>query len=157
MLTIAILINSATVCLINSEINTFESNKIEIMSVLLDEKDLQKLIVIGDRILIKPKVPQSKTRSGLYLPPGVNENEKVQIGYVLKVGPGYPIPSVSDTDEPWKNRSDEPKYVPLQPKVGDQAVYLQNSAIEIEFNKEKYIVVPHSAILLLLRDDGLFE
>jgi chaperonin GroES len=127
------------------------------MSVLLDEKDLQKLIVIGDRILIKPKTPQSKTKSGLYLPPGVNENEKVQIGYVLKVGPGYPIPSVNDSDEPWKNRTDEPKYVPLQPKEGDQAVYLQNSAIEIEFNREKYIVVPHSAILLLLRDDGLFE
>ena len=32
------------------------------MSVFLDEKDLQKLIVIGDRILIKPKVPQSKTK-----------------------------------------------------------------------------------------------
>jgi len=127
------------------------------MGVLLDEKDLQKLIVIGDRILIKPKTPQSKTKSGLYLPPGVNENEKVQIGYVLKVGPGYPIPSVNEADEPWKNRTDEPKYVPLQPKEGDQAVYLQNSAIEIEFNNEKLIVVPHSAILLLLRDNGLFE
>ncbi len=127
------------------------------MSVLLDEKDLQKLIVIGDRILIKPKVPQAKTKSGLYLPPGVNENEKVQIGYVLKVGPGYPIPTVNEVDEPWKDRSVEPKYVPLQPKEGDQAVYLQSNAIEIEFNKEKYIVVPQSAILLLLRDDGLFE
>jgi co-chaperonin GroES (HSP10) len=127
------------------------------MSALLDEKDLDKLIVIGDRILIRPKVPQSKTKSGLLLPPGVNENEKVQIGYVMKVGPGYPIPSVNDVDEPWKNRSDEPKYVPLQPKVGDQAVYLQNSAIEIEFNNEKYIVVSHSSILLLLRDSGLFE
>ena len=127
------------------------------MSVLLDEKDLDKLIVIGDRVLIKPKVPQSKTKSGLLLPPGVNENEKVQIGFVVKVGPGYPIPSVNDVDEPWKNRSDEPKYVPLQPKVGDQAVYLQNSAIEIEFNREKYVVLPHSSILLLLRDDGLFE
>ena len=127
------------------------------MSVLLDEKDLQKLIVVGDRILIKPKVPQSQTKSGLFLPPGVNENEKVQIGYVLKVGPGYPIPSVGDPDEPWKRGTEEPKYVPLQPKEGDQAVYLQNSAIEIEFNKEKYIVVPQSAILLLLRDEGLFE
>jgi len=127
------------------------------MSALLDEKDLDKLIVIGDRILIRPKVPQSRTKSGLLLPPGVNENEKVQIGYVMKVGPGYPIHSVTDVDEPWKNRSDEPKYVPLQPKVGDQAVYLQNSAIEIEFNNEKYIVVSHSAILLLLRDNGLFE
>jgi chaperonin GroES len=127
------------------------------MSVLLDEKDLDKLIVIGDRILIRPKIPQSKTKSGLLLPPGVNESEKVQIGYVMKVGPGYPIPSVNDVDEPWKNRSDEPKYVPLQPKVGDQAVYLQSSAIEIEFNNEKYVVVSHSAILLLLRDSGLFE
>lgn len=127
------------------------------MGVLLDEKDLQKLIVIGDRILIKPKIPQAQTRSGLFLPPGVNENEKVQIGFVLKVGPGYPIPTINDADEPWKNRSDEPKYVPLQPREGDQAVYLQSSAIEIEFNKEKYIVVPQSAILLLLRDDGLFE
>jgi len=127
------------------------------MSMLLDEKDLHKLIVVGDRILIKPKVPQSKTKSGLYLPPGVSESEKVMIGYVVKVGPGYPIPSLNDTDEPWKNRSDELKYVPLQPKEGDQAVYMQNSAIEIEFNKEKYIVVPQSAILLLLRDDGLFE
>jgi co-chaperonin GroES (HSP10) len=127
------------------------------MNVSLDEKDLNKLIVVGDRILIKPKVPQSQTKSGLYLPPGVNENEKVQIGFVLKVGPGYPIPSVNDADESWKNKSEEPKYVPLQPKEGDQAVYMQSSAIEIEFNKEKYFVVPQSAILLLLRDDGLFE
>ena len=127
------------------------------MGVLLDEKDLHKLIVIGDRILIKPKVPSSKTRSGLFLPPGVNDNEKVQIGFVVKVGPGYPIPSINEVDEPWKNTSNEPKYVPLQPKEGDQAVYMQNSAIEIEFNNEKYVVVPHSAILLLLRDDGLFE
>jgi len=127
------------------------------MSVNLEAKDIQKLIVIGDRVLIRPKLPQSKTKSGLFLPPGVNENEKVQIGFVLKVGPGYPIPSVSDIDEPWKNRSDEPKYVPLQPKEGDQAVYMQSQAIEIGFNNEKYIVVPQSAILLLLRDDGLFE
>ena len=127
------------------------------MGVLLDEKDLGKLIVIGDRVLIKPKIPQSKTKSGLYLPPGVNESEKVQIGFVVKVGPGYPIPTINDIDEPWKSRTEEPKYVPLQPKEGDQAVYLQGSAIEIEFNREKYVVVPQSAILLLVRDDGLFE
>lgn len=128
------------------------------MSVLLDERDLSKLIVIGDRILIKPKTPQSKTKSGLLLPPGVNENEKVQIGFVVKVGPGYPIPLVTaEQDEPWKNKPEEPKYIPLQPKEGDQAVYLQNSAIEIEFNKEKYVIVPHSAILILLRDEGLFQ
>jgi len=127
------------------------------MNVLLDEKDLNKLIVVGDRILIKPKTPQSKTKSGLYLPPGVQENEKVQVGYVLKVGPGYPIPAVTDVDEPWKRRNEEPQYVPLQPKEGDLVVYMQNTAVEIEFNKEKYVVVSQSSILLLVRDEGLFE
>lgn len=127
------------------------------MSVFLEEKDLSKLIVIGDRILIKPKVPQAKTKTGLLLPPGVNESEKVQIGFVVKVGPGYPIPAITEQDEPWKNTHDEPKYVPLQSKEGDQAVYLQNSAIEIEFNREKYVIVPQSSILLLLRDEGLFQ
>ena len=127
------------------------------MSVLLDEKDLNKLIVVGDRILIKPKTPQSKTKSGLYLPPGVQEKENVQLGYVMKVGPGYPIPAVPDADEPWKSSNDEPKYVPLQPREGDLAVFMQNAAIEIEFNKEKYVVVSQASILLLVRDDGLFE
>lgn len=127
------------------------------MSVLLEEKDLKKIILIGDKVLIKPKTPSSKTKSGLYLPPSVNENEKVLIGYVVRVGPGFPIPSVNDADEPWKERSEEQKYVPLQPKEGDQALYMQNSTIEVEFNNEKYVVVPQSAILLLLRDEGLFE
>jgi chaperonin GroES len=131
--------------------------KINIMAVLFDEKDLRKLQVVGDRILIKPRIPQSKTNSGLFLPPGVSEKEKVQIGYVVKVGPGFPIPSVTDSDEPWKEKSEEPKYVPLQAREGDQAVYLQSSSIEIEFNNEKYIVVSQSSILLLLRDEGLFE
>ncbi len=127
------------------------------MLLNLDEKDLSRLIIIGDRILIKPRSPQSKTKSGLYLPPGVPENEKVQIGYVIKTGPGYPIPSVSESEEPWKKGADDPKFIPLQAREGDMAVYLLNSTVEIEFNKEKYLIVPQAAVLLLLRDDGLFE
>jgi chaperonin GroES len=127
------------------------------MPLQIDEKDINKFIVVGDRILIKPRSDQQKTKSGLYLPPGVTENEKVHVGYVLKVGPGYPIPAVNDADEPWKNQGDTVRYVPLQPKEGDIAVYLQSSGWEIEFNKEKYVIIPQSAILLLIRDDGLFE
>lgn len=127
------------------------------MAFVIKEKNLDRLIMIGDRILIKPKTPQSRTDSGLYLPPGVTEKERVNIGYVVKVGPGYPIPSVSDTEEPWKEASDEVKYVPLQPQVGDQAVYLQTNAIEIEFNTDKYIIISHSSLLMLMRDEGLLE
>lgn len=127
------------------------------MPLQIDEKDLSKFIVVGDRVLIRPKNQQDRTKSGLYLPPGVQENEKIHSGYVLKVGPGYPIPAIQDSDEPWKDHGDEVKYVPLQPKEGDLAVYLQKSGYEIEFNKEKYVIIPHSAILLLIRDDELFK
>jgi chaperonin GroES len=127
------------------------------MSILFEEKDLRRIIIIGDRVLIKPRTPQSRTQSGLLLPPGVQEKEKVQMGYVVKVGPGYPIPALEDIDEPWKSRSGDSRYIPLQPREGDLAVYLQGSAIEIEFKKEKYVIVPHSSVLMLLRDEGLFE
>jgi chaperonin GroES len=127
------------------------------MALNIDSKDLAKLIVVGDRVLIKPVSDQEKTRSGLYLPPGIHEKEKVHSGYVVKVGPGYPIPAVTDADQPWKDKNDEIKYVPLQPKEGDLAVYLQSNAFHVDFKKEKYVIVAQSAVLLLIRDKELFE
>jgi chaperonin GroES len=127
------------------------------MPLEIGNQDINKFIVIGDRILIKPKSAADRTKGGLLLPPGVQEKENIQSGYVVKVGPGYPIPAVADSDEPWKNKSDEVKYVPLQPKEGDLAVYIHNNGWEIEFNDEKYIILPQSAILLLIRDESLFE
>lgn len=113
--------------------------------------------MVGDRVLLKPKSPQDRTKTGLYLPPGVQEKERIHFGYVVKVGPGYPIPAINDTDEPWKDKSEEVKYVPLQPKIGDLAIYLQGSSFEIEFNDEKYVIVPHNSILMLIRDEELFK
>jgi co-chaperonin GroES (HSP10) len=126
------------------------------MSLITEGQDLSKFIMIGDRVLIRPKNQQGKTSSGLFLPPSVQENEKTHSGYIVNVGPGYPIPAMTDGDETWKDKKDEVKYVPLQAKVGDLAVYLSKSGWEIEFNREKYIILPHSAILMLIRDDGLF-
>lgn len=126
------------------------------MSLKLEQKDLEKVILSGDKLLIKPKAQHDKTKSGLYLPPGVQEKEKVHQGYVVKVGPGYPIPAIQDENEVWKQK-EEVKYVPLQAKVGDLAVFLQNGAIEIFFNQEKYFIVSNSALLMMVRDEGLFD
>lgn len=126
------------------------------MVYTLEEQDLNKFIMIGDRVLLKPKENQNKTKSGLYLPPNVQEKEKVHSGYVVKVGPGYPIPAVTDVEEPWKDQHEEVKYVPLQPQEGDLAVYLQSNAWEVDFNGQKYVVLPQSAILFLIRDESLF-
>ena len=125
------------------------------MALEIGKQNLE--IMVGDRVLIKPKSPQDRTKTGLYLPPGVHEKEKIQVGYVLKVGPGYPIPAINEADEPWKDKSDEVKYVPLQPKIGDLAIYLQSSSFEIEFNDEKFVIIPHNAILMLIRDEELFK
>lgn len=119
---------------------------------------LKNLIVVGDRVLLKPKSMSSKTKSGLYLPPGYKEKEEVRSGYVVKVGPGYPIPlPTDDHDQPWKNVDEKTKYVPLQSKEGDLAIFMQKGAIEIVFEGEKYFIVPQHSILLLERDEGLFE
>ena len=126
------------------------------MSIDLQGSDLNKFILVGDRILIKPKNPPNKTRSGLYLPPGVQENEKIHSGYVIKVGPGYPIPGNLD-EEPWMEKKGSLKYIPLQPEEGDLAIYLQKSGFEIQYNKEKYIIVSHSSVLMIIRDDSLFS
>jgi len=119
-------------------------------------KSLDKLIVVGDRVLIKPQSLSNRTKTGLYLPATVVEKEEIKSGYIIKAGPGYPVPS-SDDEETWKKEKEKTKYIPLQAKEGDLAVYLQKHAIEIEFDEEKYSLVPQSAILLLLRDDELFE
>ncbi len=127
------------------------------MALNLSEKDLEKIILVGDRVLVKPKNPNQKTSSGLYLPPAALEKESVQSGYVIKTGPGFPIPALTDNDEPWKEVKEEVKYVPLQAHEGDLAVYLNKAGIEIQFKKEKYLILPHSAILMLVREEGLFE
>lgn len=127
------------------------------MALEIGKQNLDKFIMVGDRVLIKPKSPQDRTKTGLYLPPGVQEKEKIQVGYVLKVGPGYPIPAINEADEPWKDKSEEVKYVPLQPKIGDLALFMQNGSFEIEFNDEKYVIVPNNAILMLIRDEELFK
>jgi chaperonin GroES len=120
-------------------------------------RNIQKFIVVGDRVLIRPEEDSNKTSSGLFLPPGVSEKEKIQSGYIIKVGPGYPTaPNIED--EPWKETKEPVKYIPLQAKEGDLAIFLRKEAFEIEFEKEKFLIVPQSSVLLLIRNDlGLSE
>lgn len=123
---------------------------------LTAENKLQKLIVVGDRVLIKPKAETEKTNSGIYLPPGVQEKEKVQTGYIVKAGPGYPIPLPMDEDEAWKSEEEKVKYVPLQAREGDLAIFLQKGAFEVQYKNEKYYIVPQSSILMLEREEDLY-
>ncbi len=124
------------------------------MEITADNK-LKRMVIVGDRVLIKPREHAGKTKTGLLLPPTVTEKEEVQSGYVVKVGPGYPLPAATE-DEPWKGTEEKVKYMPLQAEEGDLAIYLQRHAIEIQYEHEKYVIVPQSSILMLERSEDLF-
>ena len=118
-------------------------------------KAKRNLIVVGDRVLIDPDERMNKTSSGLYLPPTVKEKEKVTGGHVVKVGPGYPVHDPNAiAEEPWSTQNKlEMKYIPLQATEGDYALFLKDAAVEIEFEGRKYLIVPNSAILALVRTE----
>jgi len=121
---------------------------------LTTDNKFKKLIVIGDRVLVCPAKPNERTTSGLYLPPSVHEKENVQQGYVIRSGPGYAIPLPIES-EPWKGEEERVKYVPLQAKEGDLAIFLMSGATEIMYEGEKYFIVPQSAILMLEREEAI--
>ena len=127
------------------------------MQLSLDKQDINQFIMIGDKALVKPKHPQSQTKTGLYLPPTVQQGEKIQSGYIVKIGPGYPLPSQTEEVEVWQKKDQGVHYLPLQAHEGDLAVFLHSMSYEIRFNDEPYLIIPHSAILMLIRDEGLFE
>lgn len=119
----------------------------------IEGNKIRDVIVVGDRVLIKPDEQSSQTKSGLYLPPGVKEKEQIQKGSVVKVGPGYPILGAMEDLEVWQKDKEAVKYMPLQVQEGDTAIFLQNSGHEISYGDEKFMIVPQSAILMLVRDE----
>ena len=116
------------------------------------KSNIDNLIVIGDRVLIEPSMATKKTKGGLLLPAGYQEKEEVQTGYILKCGPGYPLPSSSDGEE-WNPADREPRYLPLQVQPGDMAIFMQKNAVEIKYDSKKYFIVPQGAILMVERED----
>ena len=117
----------------------------------------RNLLVVGDRVLISPEKGKERTKVGLYLPASAIEKMAVLSGKVVEVGPGTPTPAPNDIeDEPWKKFEGDARanYVPLQARVGDHALFLKSAAVEIEFEDQAYLIVPHGAILILVREDA---
>ncbi|MCI0436540.1 MAG: co-chaperone GroES family protein [Gemmatimonadetes bacterium] len=115
--------------------------------------DRKQLIVVGDRVLIQPEAGEERSRVGLYLPATAVDNQAVQGGTVVATGPGTPISAPTELDEePWKITGGEARYMPVQARVGDYAIFFRRAAVEITFENERYLVVPQAAILALVRE-----
>jgi len=114
----------------------------------------KRLIVVGDRVLVKPEEGEERSKVGLYLPPTAVDNQAVQGGEIVATGPGLPMPDPSDSsDEPWRTGPRETRFVPMQARKGDYALFFRKASVEITFENERYLVVPQSAILALMREE----
>jgi co-chaperonin GroES (HSP10) len=115
---------------------------------------MKELIVIGDRVLVKPEETEEKTSVGLYLPQTVRDRDDVIRGHIIKTGPGIPLADPSSLgEEPWSAASSQsPRYLPMEAREGDYALFLRKAAVEIHYKGEKYFIVPQSALLVLIRD-----
>ena len=78
----------------------------------------------------------------------------MQQGYVIRTGPGYAIPMAVE-NESWKPEEDQVKYVPLQAREGDLAIFLVSGATEVVYEGDKYFIVPQGAVLMLEREEDL--
>ena len=119
-------------------------------------KSNKELIVVGDRVLVKVEDGEERTNVGLYLPPTAVDNQAVQSGTIMATGPGLPLPAPdSNSDEPWRTSSSsrETRFVPMQARIGDYALFFRKAAVEITFEGERFLVVPQAAILALVRDE----
>lgn len=108
--------------------------------------------VVGDRVLVRPADDDDRTAAGLYLPAGVAAKETVRGGRVVRTGPGHVVPNPDYSgDEPWAGDASPVRYLPLQAREGDYALFLREKAVEIEYGGERYLIVPHGALLALVR------
>ena len=86
---------------------------------------------MGDRVLVKPEQKERMTKVGLYLPANVVEKEEVQGGKVIAIGPGQPLPPANEEQEPWKDGYRNPRFLPMQARLGDYALFFRKAAIEM--------------------------
>ncbi len=117
----------------------------------------KRLLVVGDRVLVKVEDGEQRTKVGLYLPPSAIDSQAVQGGDIVSTGPGLAMPDLTDQgEEPWRigGSNREARYVPMQARVGDFALFFRKAAVEITFENEQYLVVPQAAILALVRDSA---
>lgn len=115
---------------------------------------MSQLLITGDRVLIEPQTGERETDSGLLLPATVAAREKVRGGVVVRTGPGYVMPNPEYSEgEVWKQTQSEVRYLPLQAAVGDFAFFVRKEAVEITYEGTDYLIVPHAAILALVRPD----
>lgn len=88
--------------------------------------------MLGDRVLVKPDTQEEKTKSGLFLPGSV-QNEESIIGEVISMG------------NPKEGYDKDPDL-----KVGSKVMFIKYAASEIMVNDVKHLIVRFDDLTALL-------
>lgn len=96
----------------------------------------QEIIPLEDRVILRPRVEEEVTTSGIIIPESVAEG--AVRGTVLAVGPG--------------KYTEAGTIIPMTVKVGDEVLYgTKYFGTECNFNGETVIIIPHTNIFAILK------
>ena len=84
---------------------------------------------IGDRLLVKPKSPEEKTKGGLLL--SQQDDEKQDTETVVAVGAGDLVQEF---------------------EIGEEIIYQKYGPANIKFEKEKFVIVHLDEILAIVKE-----
>jgi len=89
---------------------------------------------LGDRLLVKPKESEEKTKSGIVLPDSAKE--KPQEGLVISVGEG--------------GRDDKGIRIPMDVKVGDTVLYSKYAGTEVKIDSVEHLIIRENDVLAII-------
>jgi len=96
-----------------------------------------KIIPLGDRVLISPvSFDSKKTVSGIIIPETVDK-EKPEQGKVIAVGDG--------------RIADDGKVIPVKVKKGEVVIFSKYGPDEIKIDGEEYYIISESNILAVIK------
>ena len=89
---------------------------------------------LGDRLLVKPRESEEKTKSGIVLPDSAKE--KPQEGEVVAVGDG--------------GRDEKGSKIPMEVKVGDTILYSKYAGTEVKIDSVEHLIIKESDVLAIV-------
>ncbi len=93
---------------------------------------------LGDRVVVKPKPREEKTKGGVILPDTASKERPMQ-GEVIAVGPG--------------RHTDDGKLIPMSVEVGQQVLFAKYAGTEFKIDDEEYLILQERDLLGIIQEE----
>jgi chaperonin GroES len=93
---------------------------------------------LGDRVVVKPKPREEKTKGGVILPDTASKERPMQ-GEVIAVGPG--------------RHTDDGKLIPISVEVGQQVLFAKYAGTEFKIDDKEYLILQERDLLGIIQEE----